>query len=202
MRIAIGSDHRGGIIAKAVLSEVLFPKNYSDVERVDLDFGEALVGAYLVTGDAAKKKGTFVGRNIENILPGLAATSDEETVSLIPGVRPKTVRVDYPDIAAAVAERVSSGVADFGILVCGTGIGMSIVANKFCGVRAAICYNESTAEMSRHHNNANILCIPGEMLGAPTAVALVRKWISTDYDGGRHEVRLQKIKKIEKETGL
>lgn len=202
MRIAIGSDHRGGKIAKAILSEVLFPENYSDMERMGLDFRTVLVGAYLVTGDAAKKKGSFVGKKIDNILPNLDVTPDEESAAAPPGIRPKIIRVDYPDIAAAVAERVSSGAADYGILVCGTGIGMSVVADKFRGVRAAICYNESAAEMSRHHNNANVLCIPGEMLGAPSAIALVRKWLATGYDGGRHQVRLEKIEKIERETGL
>lgn len=199
MRIAIGSDHRGGRIAKAILSEVLFQENDDEFVTIGFDLHATLVGAYLVTGDMSKKGG-FVGKKVENILPKLAPADDDDPATAVQKAR--VLRVDYPDIAQVVASRVSAKTVNFGILVCGTGIGMSIVANKFYGVRAAVCYNEATAAMSRHHNDANVLCIPGEMLGAPSAVAMVRSWLSTAYDGGRHQIRLDKIALLEQKTGL
>ncbi|MEM0926961.1 MAG: ribose 5-phosphate isomerase B [Planctomycetota bacterium] len=107
--------------------------------------------------------------------------------------------VDYPDIAEAVARRVSSGDADRGILICGTGIGMAITANKFCGVRAAPCYDEVMVEMSRKHNNVNVLCLPGDLIGDRSIDDLVLRWLQTDFDGGRHSDRLNKISRIERE---
>lgn len=199
MRIALGSDHRGGKIAQAILSEVLFPENCSDFVKIGFDLQSTLVSAFLITGDLSKKGG-FVGKKVENLLPQLTASEEDDPASAVR--KSRVLRVDYPDVAAAVAETVSAKQADFGILVCATGIGMCIVANKFYGVRAAVCSNEFTAEMSRHHNDANVLCVPGEMLGAPSAVALVRHWLSTGYDGGRHQLRLEKIDAIERETGL
>lgn len=199
MRIALGSDHRGGKIAQAILSEVLFPEHCSEFATVDLVRQSTLVGAFLITGDRSKKGG-FVGKKAENLLPHLAQSEEDDSASA--ARKQHVLRVDYPEIAAAVAGQVSDKQADFGILVCATGIGMCIVANKFRSVRAAVCANEFTAEMSRHHNDANILCLPGEMLGAPSAVALVRRWLSTGYDGGRHQLRLEKIDAIERETGL
>lgn len=105
---------------------------------------------------------------------------------------------DYPDVAEKVARLVSSGEADRGILVCGTGIGTCIVANKFPGVRAAPCHNEVVAELSRKHNNSNILCLSGDLLGERSSVAVVAIWLSAPFDGGRHSVRLEKILQIEK----
>ena len=105
--------------------------------------------------------------------------------------------VDYPDIAAAVAEKVSSGEVDRGILICGTGIGMCIVANKFPGVRAAPVIDEVTADVSRRHNDLNILCLSGEMLNEVAVERLVRLWIETPFDGGRHQRRLEKIAELE-----
>ena len=110
-----------------------------------------------------------------------------------------TLAVDYPDVAAEVASRVSRKESDRGILVCGTGIGMCITANKFDGVRAAPVVNEITAELSRRHNDLNVLCLSGDLLGEETAVRIVNLWISTPFDGGRHERRIQKITDIEKE---
>lgn len=107
--------------------------------------------------------------------------------------------VDYPDLAKAVAVRVSNGEADRGILICGTGIGMSITANKFCGVRAVSCYDEVMVEISRRHNDANVLCLPGDMIGDRPVDDLVLMWLQTDFDGGRHALRLEKIAKIESE---
>ncbi len=105
--------------------------------------------------------------------------------------------VDYPDVAAETANDVMSGQADRGILICGTGIGVCIVANKFPGVRAAQCQNEVVAELSRRHNNSNVLCLSGDMLGEKATLAIVEKWLSTDFDGGRHTERLNKIAKLE-----
>ena len=106
--------------------------------------------------------------------------------------------VDYPDFASEVARRVSLGEADRGILICGTGIGMAITANKFCGVRAASCYDEVMIEMSRRHNDVNVLCLPGDLIGDRPIDDMVLLWLKTDFDGGRHEGRIVKIGEIEK----
>ncbi len=105
--------------------------------------------------------------------------------------------VDYPDYAAAVAQAVSSGEADRGVLVCGTGIGMSIAANKFAKVRAAVCHDVETARLSRQHNNANVLAIGSRVLDPELALAIVQEWINTTFEGGRHARRLQKITALE-----
>lgn len=105
--------------------------------------------------------------------------------------------VDYPDFARQVALKVSSGNADRGILICGTGIGMSITANKFTGVRAASCYDEVMVEMSRRHNDVNVLCLPGDMIGDRPVDELVLMWLNTEFDGGRHADRVRKISEIE-----
>ena len=105
--------------------------------------------------------------------------------------------VDYPDFAEAVARRVSQGNAERGILICGTGIGMAITANKFTGVRAAPCYDEVMVEMSRRHNDVNILCLPGDLIGDRSIDDLVLRWLQTEFDGGRHADRLAKIQRIE-----
>ncbi|MDO5579578.1 MAG: ribose 5-phosphate isomerase B [Planctomycetia bacterium] len=107
--------------------------------------------------------------------------------------------VDYPDIAAQIAEAVSTGKADRGILICGTGIGMSIVANKFPGVRAAPVADDVSAEMSRRHNDLNVLCLSGDMLTEETIDRLVEIWLKSEFAGGRHLRRLNKITAIEKE---
>lgn len=107
--------------------------------------------------------------------------------------------VDYPDFAADVARRVSRGEVDRGILVCGTGIGMCIAANKFRGVRAAPCHDTITAEMSRRHNDANVLCLSSDLTGEELMDRMVRTWLETPFDGGRHARRVEKITKIEEE---
>ncbi|MGZ3607096.1 MAG: ribose 5-phosphate isomerase B [Syntrophales bacterium] len=104
--------------------------------------------------------------------------------------------VDYPDFAARVAQRVSAGEFDRGILVCGSGVGMSIVANKFPGVRAALCLDEETARMGRLHNDANILVLAGRRTEEEAAKAIVRLWLNTEFEGGRHQRRLDKISDI------
>ncbi len=106
--------------------------------------------------------------------------------------------VDYPDFAVAVAESVSKGKIEKGILICGTGIGMSIAANKFPHVRAALCYDVYSAEMSRKHNNANILVLAGRALDSEVALKMVDAWLKTEFEGGRHKNRLDKISEIEK----
>lgn len=105
--------------------------------------------------------------------------------------------VDYPDFAALVARKVSVGTVERGILICGTGIGMAIAANKFPGVRAAPCYDEVTAEISRRHNNLNVLCLSADMLSPRTAERMVDVWMSTQFEGGRHERRVEKIHRFE-----
>ncbi|MDD3587141.1 MAG: ribose 5-phosphate isomerase B [Thermoguttaceae bacterium] len=107
--------------------------------------------------------------------------------------------VDYPDVAAEVARGVSEGKIDRGILICGTGIGMSIAANKFPGVRAAPVVDTLSAEMSRRHNDLNVLCLSGDMLSEETIDRLVEIWLSSQFAGGRHERRTAKIARIEKE---
>jgi len=106
--------------------------------------------------------------------------------------------VDYPDYAFPVAMAVSKRRYDRGILICGTGIGMSIVVNKFPGVRGAVCHNLFTARVSRQHNNANILLLGGRVLDKKTALKIVRVWLDTEPEAGRHRRRVKKIQKIER----
>ncbi|HEY4485785.1 MAG TPA: ribose 5-phosphate isomerase B [Nitrospiria bacterium] len=105
--------------------------------------------------------------------------------------------VDYPDYGLPVAQAVSEGRADRGILICGTGVGMSIVANKFPGVRAALCADPMTAKVSRLHNDANILVLGQRVIDEKAALEIVRLWMETGFDGGRHARRLEKIREIE-----
>jgi ribose 5-phosphate isomerase B len=106
--------------------------------------------------------------------------------------------VDYPDFAALVAKKVSSGEVERGILICGTGIGMAISANKFPGVRAAACTDEVTAELSRRHNDLNVLCLSGDLLSSRNTERLVDIWMKTEFEGGRHQRRVEKIRDLEK----
>ena len=103
--------------------------------------------------------------------------------------------VDYPDIAALASEKVLSGEAQFGILICGTGIGISIAANKIKGIRAALAHNEFTAKLSRLHNDANIIALGARVLGDSLAIACVETFINTEFEGGRHARRVGKIEK-------
>lgn len=106
--------------------------------------------------------------------------------------------VDYPDYAKKVAEVVASGKIDKGILICGTGIGISIAANKVKGIRAALCGDVFSARMSREHNDANILCMGERVLGIGLAETIVDTWLSAEFQGGRHERRVNKIMDLEK----
>lgn len=107
--------------------------------------------------------------------------------------------VDYPDFGEKVARKVSSGEAEKGVLVCGTGIGMSIVANKFPGVRAALAADTYMAKMAKQHNNANILVLGGRVIDENEASEMVAIWLDAEFEGGRHQVRLDKIAALEKE---
>jgi len=108
--------------------------------------------------------------------------------------------VDYPDFGSRVAEKVSSGEFKRGILVCGSGVGMTIVANKFPGVRAALSLDVETARLSRMHNDSNILSLAGRKTDIETAKNIIKTWLETEFEGGRHKRRLDKIKNIEFEV--
>jgi len=101
--------------------------------------------------------------------------------------------VDYPDYAHRVAREVADGSADRGILICGTGIGMSMAANRHPGVRAALCHDAFTAEMARRHNDANVLCMGGRVLGIGVVIQIVEFFLDTGFDGDRHQRRVEKI---------
>jgi len=105
--------------------------------------------------------------------------------------------VDYPDIAQKVAEAVTSGDFAQGILICSTGIGMSMAANKIKGIRAALCHDTFMAQRAREHNDANILCLGSENIDVDLALEIVRTYLSTNFEGGRHIPRLNKIKALE-----
>jgi ribose 5-phosphate isomerase B len=101
--------------------------------------------------------------------------------------------VDYPDFAVQVAEKVDEGEHEQGILVCGSGQGMCMTANKFRNVRAALVYDDDSARLTREHNNANVLCLPGRQLNDDQLKKFVTTWLETNFDGGRHERRVNKI---------
>ncbi len=105
--------------------------------------------------------------------------------------------VDYPDFASVVASKVSDHEIDRGVLICGTGIGMAIAANKYPGVRAAPCNDEITAEVSRRHNDLNVLCLSADLLGSRAVERMIEVWVDTEFEGGRHAGRIDKIKTIE-----
>jgi len=129
----------------------------------------------------------------------------EEIVSLLNSLKiefvdcgtDSTASVDYPDFGEKVSRLVSSGKIERGILICGTGLGMSMVANKFPNVRASLCNDLFTAKMSRLHNDANVLVLGGRVIGKDLAYEIVKTWVSTPFEGDRHMKRLNKIKKIE-----
>ena len=106
---------------------------------------------------------------------------------------------DYPDMAKAVAEKITSGECEKGILLCGTGIGMSMAANKIKGIRAAVCSDEFSAKYTRLHNDANILCMGARVIGAGLAIELTDIFLSTGFEGGRHQRRVDKITALEEE---
>ncbi|UOF91596.1 ribose 5-phosphate isomerase B [Fodinisporobacter ferrooxydans] len=109
--------------------------------------------------------------------------------------------VDYPDFGIQVAEKVAGGEYDRGILICGTGIGMSIVANKVPGIRCALVHDCFTAKVTRQHNDSNILAMGARVIGPSLALEIARLWLTTEFEGGRHANRLGKIEKIEQQYG-
>ena len=109
--------------------------------------------------------------------------------------------VIHPDVAEAVARKVASQEVDRGILICGSGMGMCIVANKIPGVRAAPCFDDLSAEISRRHNDLNVLCLSGDLMGEMLADRIVDIWLKTPFEGGRHARRNQKIAELERQNG-
>ena len=209
MRIALGSDHRGAQIAQKIAADVLLREHYAGLAAARR-YGERLVGAHLISGascsdsfdenERAETDEEIAIYSLERTAPGQVEIRKPDLERDETGDATKAV--DYPDVAAAVAEAVASGEADKGILICGTGIGMCVAANKIRGVRAAVCCNEVAAELSRRHNDANVLCLSGEFLGVAEIEALVRIWLTTPFDGDRHARRVDKISALERETGL
>lgn len=109
-------------------------------------------------------------------------------------------RTDYPIYAKAVCKAIQNKECDKGILVCGTGFGMTMVANKFKGIRCASCWNEEVGKLLKAHNNANVIALPGRFINISTAVTILRAWLATEFMGGRHTDRLQMIEEIENEN--
>ena len=106
--------------------------------------------------------------------------------------------VDYPDIAQAVCKSINDKESENGILVCGTGIGISIAANKIDGIRAAHCHDVYSAEMTKRHNNANVICMGGRVIGRELAFKIIDAWLGAEFEGGRHQTRIDKIHSLEK----
>lgn len=101
--------------------------------------------------------------------------------------------VDYPDFGAAVGRAVASGEVERGVLICGSGIGIAIAANKIAGVRAAVCWNEETARLARQHNDANVLCVGARFVEPGLAARMIRAFVETEFEGGRHQQRVDKL---------
>jgi ribose 5-phosphate isomerase B len=128
----------------------------------------------------------------------IKATLDELGVEYVDMGTDSADSVDYPDYAKKVAEAVSKGEFDQGLLVCGSGTGMAIAANKVKGVRAAVAWSPEIARLARQHNNANILSLPARFMSDNDAAGVVKAWFDADFEGGRHEKRVEKITEIEK----
>jgi ribose 5-phosphate isomerase B len=105
--------------------------------------------------------------------------------------------VDYPDFGAAVGRAVASGEVERGVLICGSGIGIAIAANKIAGVRAAVCWNEETARLARQHNDANVVCLGARFIDPDLAARMIRVFMETEFDGGRHQQRVDKLTKLD-----
>jgi ribose 5-phosphate isomerase B len=101
--------------------------------------------------------------------------------------------VDYPDFAHAVAGEVEKGNYDLGILICGTGIGVDMTANKHQGIRSALCWNKEVSKLAKSHNNANVICLPGRFISTDTAKEILETFLNTSFEGGRHNKRINKI---------
>ena len=135
------------------------------------------------------------GYQMKNRLIQLVESLGHHTIDFGPD---STDSVDYPDYAGQVSAAVGSQEVDRGVLICGTGIGMCIAANKFDGVRAANCSDSVTAELSRLHNDANVVCLSADQLSDQLADQILQIWLKTEFEGGRHARRLDKIAEIEK----
>lgn len=133
-----------------------------------------------------------------NLKTALTSYLSRRSVSVTDAGTNSDASVDYPDFGEKVANTVLSGAADLGILICGTGIGMSIAANKVPGIRAALVTDVFMARMAKEHNNANILVLGGRVLDEQKACDLVGAWLDASFEGGRHQGRLDKIAEIEK----
>lgn len=133
------------------------------------------------------------GLRLKDHLKGFAASQGHATEDL--GTHAAD-SVDYPDFAAAVCLRLLEGGADRGVLVCGSGVGMSMAANRFRGIRAVLCNDLYVARFSRLHNDANVLCLPGRLIGEGLAEEILRVWLETAYEGGRHQRRVEKLDHI------
>lgn len=139
------------------------------------------------------------GKELKQVLHEFMSLTGNEVVDY--GVAVTTdASVDYPDYAAHLAQDVSTNRIDRGIAICGTGIGMAIVANKFPGVRAAVVWDEFSARMARAHNDANILCLGARAINPHRAVDLAKIWLDTQFEKGRHQDRLLKIRELEKKN--
>jgi ribose 5-phosphate isomerase B len=134
--------------------------------------------------------GDHAGFSYKQALTALLAELGHEAIDFGPG---SEASVDYPDHAHPLAEAVEQGRADLGILICGSGNGVAITANKHAGIRAALCWNRSLAELARQHNDANVLCLPARFISLDEAKDLAQAFLSTPFEGGRHANRVAKI---------
>lgn len=133
------------------------------------------------------------GVELRHELAAEAQSLGYETIDFGPAVGEKA---DYPTVGADVGRCVTSGEADLGILVCGTGVGISLAANKIPGIRAAVCSEPYTAELSRRHNNSNIIAVGARVVGPGLARHIVRAWLTAAFEGGRHAVRVNMLDEI------
>jgi ribose 5-phosphate isomerase B len=140
------------------------------------------------------------GKELKQLIAEMLRLTEHQVVDYGVAADCKT-SVDYPDYASAVASDVSSGKTDVGILVCGTGIGMQMAANKYPGIRAAAVWDEFSTRMAKEHNNANILCLGARTTNHMRATELVKLWLDTPFGGSRHQARLNKIREIERKVG-
>lgn len=134
------------------------------------------------------------GYNAKSLVKSLLSELGHEVVDV---GTDSTKACDYPDAAYSASRAVRDGECELGVLFCGTGIGMCMSANKVRGIRAALCHDELTTEMARRHNNANVLCLPADLVGDALVRRIVEVWLKTPFEGGRHDQRVNKIGRIE-----
>lgn len=139
------------------------------------------------------------GKELKQLVVEMLKLSEHTAVDYGVAADCKT-SVDYPDYASAVAADVASGKLDCGILICGTGIGMQITANKYPGIRAAVAWDELSAKLAKEHNNVNILCLGARTTNHLRATELVKIWLETPFGGSRHKLRLDKIREVERKV--